>query len=134
MHPLYAQAHAISSVVIGAAIEVHRTLGPGLLESIYERCLIHELRLQGVACESQQTVQVHYKQVCFEETLKFDVVANQCLLMEVKAVQNVLPVHKAQLMSYMRLLDLPIGLLLNFHELKLNDGLHRMLLPGANLG
>lgn len=133
MHPLYAQAHALSSVVIGAAIEVHKTLGPGLLESIYEKCLIHELQLRGVACESQQKVQVRYKEICFEETLKFDVVASGCLLIEVKAVQDVHPVHKAQLLSDMRLLDLPVGLLLNFHELKLNDGLHRMLLPGANL-
>ncbi|QDT53451.1 hypothetical protein Pan44_14680 [Caulifigura coniformis] len=133
MHPLYSRAHALSSVAIGAAIEVHRTLGPGLLESIYERCLVHELLLRGVSCQAQQQVQVRYKDICFEETLKFDVVADNCLLIEVKAVQEVHPVHKAQLWSYMRLLDLPVGLLFNFHELKLNDGLHRMLLPGANL-
>ena len=133
MHPLYARAHSLTSVVIGAAIEVHRTLGPGLLESIYERCLIHELELRGVSCQSQQRVQVRYKDICFEETLKFDVVADGSLLIEVKAVQEVHPVHKAQLLSYMRLLDLPIGLLLNFHEFKLNDGLHRMMLTGANL-
>jgi GxxExxY protein len=133
VHPLYGRAHALTSVVIGAAIEVHRTLGPGLLESIYERCLVHELQLRGVSCQSQQQVQVRYKDICFEETLKFDVVAGGCVLIEVKAVQEVHPVHKAQLLSYMRLLDLPIGLLLNFHELTLNDGLHRLLLPGANL-
>jgi len=133
MHPLYERANGLTSVAIGAAIEVHRTLGPGLLESIYERCLVHELLLRGISCQAQQQVRVRYKDMCFEETLKFDVVADGCLLIEVKAVQEVHPVHKAQLLSYMRLLDVPVGLLFNFHELKLNDGLHRMMLPGANL-
>ena len=68
----------------------------------------------------------------FEEPLRFDVLADECLLLELKSVQEVMPIHKAQLFSYMRLLDVPVGLIINFHELKLADGIHRMILPGAN--
>jgi len=72
------------------------------------------------------------QRIHFEEPLKFDVLVDDCLLLELKSVQEVLPVHKAQLLSYMKLLDIPLGLLINFHELKLVDGIHRMILPGAN--
>jgi GxxExxY protein len=133
MHPLYERAHQLSGIVIGAAIEVHRTMGPGLLESIYERCLMHELDLRGIPSSRQHQVQVRYKDFCFDEELKSDLVVDSCLLVEVKAVQEIHPIHKTQTLSYMRLLDVPVGLILNFHELRLNDGLHRMLLPGANL-
>ena len=68
----------------------------------------------------------------FEEPLRFDVLVEDCVLLELKCVQEVLPIHKAQLLSYMKLLDIPIGLLINFHEVKLVDGVHRMILPGAN--
>ena len=102
MHPLFHKADQLSHEAIGAAIEVHRLKGPGLLESIYERCMMRELELRGLAAVHQQSV------------------------------QEVLPIHKAQLLSYMKLLDVPIGLLINFYELKLRDGLSRMILPGAN--
>ncbi len=131
MHPRYTRADELSRIAIGAAIEVHRTLGPGLLESIYERCFLHELGLHGVPAISQRLVQVHYKNIVFDEVLKFDVLVDGCLLVEIKAVQDVAPIHKAQTLSYMKLLDAPLGLLLNFHELKLTDGLHRLILPGA---
>ena len=133
MHPLFQRADKLSGTVIGAAIEVHRTLGPGLLESIYERCLEHELHLRGILCLRQKDVEIRYKNILFSETLKFDLAVDSCLLIEVKAVQEVHPVHKAQALSYMKLLDFPVGLILNFHELRLQDGLHRLILPGANL-
>jgi GxxExxY protein len=132
MHPLFEKADRLTNTAIGAAIEVHREMGPGLLESIYERCLTHELKLRGVATLKQQVVSIRYKDVCFEEELRFDLVADNCLLIEVKAVQAVLPIHKAQTLSYMKLLNLPVGLLFNFHSERLMDGLHRLLLPGAN--
>ena len=132
MHPLFHKADQISHEVIGAAIEVHRLKGPGLLESIYERCLMRELELRGLAAVHQQVVRIEYKGLIFEEPLRFDVLVEGCLLLELKSVQEVLPIHKAQLLSYMKLLDVPIGLLINFHELKLSDGLSRMILPGAN--
>lgn len=132
MHPLYEKADRLSREVIGAAIEVHRVLGPGLLESIYERCLMHELKLRGIPAIRQQQVRIDYKGFVFEEELRFDLLTDGALLLELKAVQEILPIHKAQLLSYMKLLDTPLGLLLNFHEPKLVDGISRMLLPGAN--
>ena len=132
MHPLFHKADQISHEVIGAAIEVHRLKGPGLLESIYERCLMRELELRGLAAVHQQVVRIEYKGLIFAEPLRFDVLVEGCLLLELKSVQEVLPIHKAQLLSYMKLLDVPIGLLINFFELKLSDGLSRMILPGAN--
>ena len=132
MHRLYQAADALSGQVIGAAIEVHRILGPGLLESIYERCLLRELELRGIAAVNQQRVAIDYKGVRFEEPLRFDILVEASLLVEVKAVEDVLAVHKAITMSYMKLLDVPIGLIINFHEAKLIDGLSRLYLPGAN--
>ena len=133
MHPLFERADKLSGIVIGAAIEVHRTLGPGLLESIYERCLEYEIQSRGIPCLRQRDVEIRYKEIVFSETLKFDLAVDGCLLVEVKAVQEVHPVHKAQTISYMKLLGFPVGLILNFHELRLHDGLHRMILPGANI-
>ena len=132
MHPLFHKADQISHEVIGAAIEVHRLKGPGLLESIYERRLMRELELRSLGAVHQQVVRIEYKGLIFEEPLRFDVLVEGCLLLELKSVQEVLPIHKAQLLSYMKLLDVPIGLLINFYELKLSDGLSRMILPGAN--
>ena len=132
MHPQFSKADALSREAIGAAIEVHRILGPGLLESIYEKCLLRELEIREIAAITQDQVEIEYKGITFTEKLKFDLLVDGCLLIEVKAVQTVHPVHKAQLLSYMKLLDVPLGLLLNFHEMKLIDGLSRMILPGAN--
>jgi GxxExxY protein len=131
VHPLYAKAHDLSQKVIGAAIEVHRLKGPGLIESIYERCLMRELELQKIPCINQRIVRVEYKGLVFEEPLRFDVLVDNCLLIEVKAVQEVVPIHQAQLLSYMKLLDIPIGLILNFHSLRLVDGVVRMILKDA---
>src|SRR4051812_9876283 len=103
MHPMFDRADKLSGIVIGAAIEVHRALGPGLLESIYERCLEYELQQRGIACLRQKEVAVRYKDFVFNEVLKFDLAVESCLLVEVKAVQEVHPVHKAQTISYMRL-------------------------------
>jgi GxxExxY protein len=88
--------------------------------------------LRGLACVSQKVVIIDYKGFKREEPLRFDVLIEGCLLVEAKAVQTVLPIHKAQLLSYMKLLDLPLGLLINFHESRLIDGVHRLILPGAN--
>ena len=132
MHPLYLKADQLSHPAIGAAIEVHRIKGPGLLESIYERCLMHELSLLQIAAVNQRLVRVEYKGLIFDEPLRFDVLLEDCLLLELKCVQEILPIHKAQLLSYMKLLDIPIGLIFNFHEMKLTDGIVRMIIPGAN--
>ena len=132
MHPLFQKADSLSRAIIGAAIEVHRIMGPGLLESIYQKCLLHELELRGIPAIKQQIVQIKYKELVFTEELRFDVLVDGCLLVELKAVQEMHPIFKAQLLSYMKLLNLPLGLLMNFHEIRLADGISRMILHGAD--
>jgi len=133
MHPLYAKADTMSGEIIGAAIEVHRDKGPGLIESIYERCLIHELSLRRLTSTNQKLIRIQYKDLAFEEPLRFDVLVEEYLLVENKSVERVLPIHKAQLFSYMKLLNIPIGLVINFHDMVLKNGITRLILPGANL-
>ena len=132
MHPLFTKASELTETVIAAAIEVHRHKGPGLIESIYEWCFLKELELRDLHYTSQKLVVIEYKGFTREEPLRFDVMVKNCLLVEAKAVQQVLPIHKAQLLSYMKLLNLPLGLLINFHEMKLTNGVYRLILPGAN--
>ena len=132
MHPKFERANILSKEAIGAAIEVHRTLGPGLLESVYEICLMRELELRSLHAEKQQQVRIEYKGIVFEESLRFDILIEGCLLIEVKAVQGILPIHKAQVISYLKLLDVPLGLLINFYEVRLVDGVTRLLIPGLN--
>ena len=132
MHPLFQKADELSREAIGAAIEVHRLTGPGLLEGIYEKCLLRELSLRSLSAANQQLVKIEYKGFVFEEQLRFDVLVRNCLLLEIKSVQEVLPIHKAQVLSYMKLLNVPIGLVMNFHEMKLVEGISRLMLPGAN--
>ena len=132
MHPLYEKADRLSSEVIGAAIEVQRDKGPGLIESIYERCMLRELQLHSIPATTQKLIRVEYKGLVFDEPLRFDLLVDECLLVELKAVEILHPSSKAQLLSYMKLLNIPIGLLINFHEEKLTNGVTRLILPGAN--
>ena len=89
--------------------------------------------MRGVACVSQKSVLIEYKGFTREEPLRFDLLVEGCVLVEAKAVEKILAIHKAQLLSYMKLLDVPLGLLINFHEMKVTDGISRLILPGANL-
>jgi GxxExxY protein len=132
MHSLFSKADGLTEQIIAAAIEVHRDKGPGLIESIYEWCLVKELGLRGITCLNQQSVLISYKGFTREEPLRFDVFVEGCVLVEAKAVEKILPIHKAQLLSYMKLLNVPVGLLINFHEMKVTDGINRLILPGAN--
>lgn len=132
MHPLFQKADTLSHSVIGAAIEVHRLKGPGLIESIYEKCLRRELELKHIKTDCQKSVHIEYKGMTFDEPLRFDMLVEECLLLELKSVQEIAAIHKAQLLSYMKLLNVPIGLLINFHEPKLINGISRMILPDAN--
>jgi len=111
---------------------VHRDKGSGLIESIYEWCLTKEFELRGLTCVNQKLVMIEYKGFTREEPLRFDMLVEGCVVVEAKAVEKILPIHKAQLLSYMKLLNIPLGLLINFHEMKLTDGVHRLILPGAN--
>jgi GxxExxY protein len=132
MHRLYEKAERVSREVIGAAIEVHRQKGPGLIESIYERCILHELELRSIPSVTQRLIRIEYKGLVFDEPLRFDILVDECLLVELKAVEALHPFSKAQLFSYMKLLGIPLGLLINFHESVLKSGISRMILPGAN--
>ena len=132
MHPLFAKAWDLTNPVIGAAIEVHRDKGLGLVESIYEWCLTKELDLRNFRYTNQRVVQIRYKGFTREEPLRFDLLIENCLLLELKSVEHVLPIHKAQLLSYMKLLNVPVGLLINFNEDLLKEGIHRLILPGAS--
>ena len=131
MHPLFEKASDLTQTIIAAAIEVHRDKGPGLIESIYEWCLTQELGLRGLNWTGQKTVLIEYKGFTREEPLRFDVLVEGCVLVEAKAVEKILPIHKAQLLSYMKLLNIPLGLLINFHEMKVTDGISRLILPGG---
>jgi GxxExxY protein len=132
MHSAFSRANSLSREVIGAAIEVHRIMGPGLLESIYQKCLIRELTLREIPNVNQQLVPITYKGLTFTEELRVDIFVDQCLLVELKAVETVHPIFKAQLLSYMKLLNVPIGLLLNFHEPRLIDGVSRLINSGTD--
>jgi GxxExxY protein len=114
--------------VIGAAIEVHRLLGPGLLESIYHRCLSHELTLRGIGFESLVRLPITYKGVKLGEDLVIDMTVAGRVVLELKAVAELEPVHEAQLFTYMKLSAIPLGLLINFNVRYLKDGIRRRIL------
>lgn len=101
--------------VIGAAVEVHRALGPGLLESAYEECLCHELRLRGIQFERQVPLPVSYKGINLDCGYRLDIVVEQSVILELKCVEHILPVHEAQLLTYLKLAGKRVGLLINFH-------------------
>lgn len=121
------QNNEITEKIIGCAIEVHRTLGPGLLESIYEKALCYELESKGILFKSQVLVPVIYKNSCMGE-LRLDLVVEDRVIVELKSVERNDPVFKAQLMSYMKLTDKKLGLLINFNVPLLKDGITRVIL------
>ena len=120
---------ALTEAVIGGAIEVHREMGPGLLESVYQKCLVYELRLRGVDCISQARLPLVYKgEIISDDDLVMDLYFPGRLVVELKAVEKLLPIHEAQLLTYLRLTNTHTGLLINFNVRLLKDGLKRMVL------
>ena len=113
--------------IIGCAITVHRVLGPGLLESTYEACLAHELDKKGFHVLKQKEIPIRYKSVKLDCGYRVDLLVNDTVIVELKAVDKLQPIHKAQLITYLRLAAKPIGLLLNFNETVLKNGLSRVL-------
>ena len=101
--------------VTGACIEVHKFLGPGLLEKIYQRCLVKELQLRGISFISKQSILVSYKGELLDTALRADLIIENCMVLELKSVESILPLHEAQILSYMKLLEIPKGLLINFN-------------------
>ncbi|MBU6506622.1 MAG: GxxExxY protein [Alphaproteobacteria bacterium] len=122
------QSDGLSNRVIGLAIEVHRQLGPGLLESAYEECLCFELRQNEIRFSRQLPLPVIYKDVKLDCGYRLDIVVEKALIVEVKAVERLLPIHEAQMLTYLRLSGHKTGLLMNFHSVVLKDGLRRFVL------
>ena len=113
--------------IIGSAIEVHKELGPGLLESTYEACLFYELNQKGFFVEKQKILPVKYKEIELEVGYRIDLLVENQVLIELKSVKEILPIHSAQLLSYLKISNLQIGLLFNFNETKLVDGVRRII-------
>jgi GxxExxY protein len=118
----------LTEIVIGAAIEVHRIMGPGLLESIYQRCMEEELKLRGCECQPLARVPLRYKGIALGDDLVMDLFFPRRLVVELKAVDKLIPIHEAQLISYLKLSKTHVGLLINFNVPVLVDGLRRRVL------
>lgn len=117
----------VSSLVIKAAITVHRALGPGLLESVYQVCLLTELKSLGLRVEEQVAVPIVYRGQRLANDLRIDLLVEDRIIVEIKAVEELHPIHKAQLLTYLKLTDKKLGLLINFNAIKLIDGLERVM-------
>lgn len=118
----------LSQKIIGAGITVHKTLGPGLLESIYEECLAIQMKQDGLVFERQKLIPVFYQGIKLDMTFKADFIVEDKIIIELKAVENILPIHEAQLLTYMKLSGIPLGLIINFNTVLLKDGIKRMAL------
>ena len=121
------QINVITSRIIGAAIEVHRTLGPGLLESVYLVCLVYELRKVGLTVETQKALPVVYKDIKLDAGFRVDLIIAGAVVVEVKSVAEVAPIHRAQMLTYLKLTGCQAGLLINFNVPVLKQGLTRVL-------
>jgi GxxExxY protein len=119
--------NCLTEKIIGCAIQVHKTLGPGLLESVYEECLCCEMKLSGIKFERQKTLPIQYYDMILESGLRLDVLVENRVILEIKAIEGILPVHKAQLLTYLKLSGIKIGLLINFCVPVLKEGIIRMV-------
>lgn len=122
------QVTQLSYDIVGCAITVHKILGPGLLESVYEKCLKEELEFQGFKVENQRKVKLEYRNIQIDTDLRLDLIVNDTIIIEIKSVENLLPVHEAQLLTYMSLLEKPQGLLINFYT----DNITKSVKPLVN--
>ena len=123
----HAEINNLTKQIIGGAIEVHRALGAGLLESVYERCLVHELSTRGLQVVRGVSVPIRYKGIVLESSLELDLLVNDTVLIEVKSVAAVAFVHKSQVLTYLKLTGYPVGLLINFNVPVLKDGIRRLM-------
>ena len=117
----------LSSRIIGAAIEVHKALGPGLLESAYEECICHELNTGGLSLERQKPLAVRYKGINLDCGYRLDVVVEDAIILELKSCEKIEPIHKAQLLTYLKLSGFKLGLLLNFNVTLMREGIVRIV-------
>ena len=128
MKPIPPETNEIARQIVDAAFVVHTALGPGLLESVYEVCLAHELRKRGLTVRQQVVLPVHYDGVRLDAGLRLDLLVNDAVIVEIKAVENLLPVHKAQALTYLKLTGCRLALLINFNVPVIKEGIHRLAL------
>jgi GxxExxY protein len=121
------EINKISEIIIGCAIEVHKQLGPGLLESAYEECLCYELIKAGLKVERQKPVPVIYKEIKLDCGYRMDILVENCVVVELKTVEVLNPVHEAQILTQMKFADKRVGLLINFYVTRLKDGIKRYI-------
>jgi GxxExxY protein len=126
--PIPRELNEITGKIVDAAYEVHSTLGPGLIESVYETCLVYELTRRGLRFERQMAVSVEYKEVLLENALRIDLMVEDKIVVELKAVEKLLPVHDAQVMTYLKLIKSRLGLLINFNVPKIKEGIRRIVI------
>jgi GxxExxY protein len=119
----------LTEQIIGCAIQVHEAMGPGLLESIYKTCLVIELRSRGFRVETERPLALVYREIPIASHFRLDIVVEQSVVIEVKAITTVAPVHRAQVVSYLKLTGCPVGLLLNFNVTSLKHGVRRLVRP-----
>ena len=117
----------LSNKIIGAAIEVHKVLGPGLLESVYEECLYKELFLNKISFERQKPLPIDYKGVHLDCGYRLDILVENCVIVELKSVETLIPIHMAQLLTYLKLTNIKLGLLINFNTTLLKEGIKRVV-------
>ena len=121
------RANQISGIILESAIAVHAALGSGLLESAYEACLCHELSVRGLAFKTQVPLKIKYGKVTLEAAYRIDLLVEDMVIVELKAIEKLMPIHEAQLLSYLKLSNKKLGLLINFHVLRLKDGYKRIV-------
>lgn len=117
----------LSSKIIGAAVEVHKQLGPGLLESSYEICMVHELRSLGYNVKTQVPLPIEYKGIILERGYRIDLLVENKIIIEIKSVDTLADIHTAQILTYLKLKDLKLGLLINFNNVRVVDGIKRVI-------
>lgn len=127
LQPIPQKTEGIAKKILNGAFKVHTALGPGLLESVYETCLAHELNQLGIKFEAQTTLPVVYDGISIESGLRLDLYVEKCVIVEIKAVEIILPIHKAQLLTYLKLSGTRLGLLINFNVLHLRTGIIRLV-------
>ncbi len=124
---LPSRTEEVTKMILDAAFKVHSALGPGLLESVYEKCLIYELKSRLLTVDNQISLPVVYEGIIVDSGLRFDLIVDNCVIVEIKAVENIIPLYQAQLLTYLKLTNTRIGLLINFNSIHLRDGIKRII-------
>ena len=119
--------NSLAKIIVDSAFQVHKRLGPGLLETVYESALTHELSKRGLTVDRQRPISIEYDGVCFDEGFRADLLVDDKIIIELKSVEKIIPVHRKQLLTYLRLADMRLGLLINFGEYLIKNGISRIV-------